>query len=175
MSHSAPQAAIQYAGFWRRFVALCLDVILFTIVSAPFMYLMIGHQYFYWLAGNEEYLASISNLPFTLHKLAYFIAVFIFWNVMSTTPGKLLMGCHIVDADSLQPITPKQAVIRLLGYFISALPFYLGFVWAARDKRKQGLHDKLAKTLVLYHSDNYANQSIEELQQAFFNEHGKAA
>ena len=98
MSDSNQQTNIQYAGFWRRLVAICLDAILFIILSAPFMYLMIGHEYFFWLAGNEERLAGISSLPFLLHKLTYFIVVFIFWNVMSTTPGKLLMGCHIVDA-----------------------------------------------------------------------------
>ena len=138
------------------------------------MYMMIGHEYFFWLAGNEERLAGISSLPFLLHKLTYFIVVFIFWNVMSTTPGKLLMGCHIVDAETLQPISRKQTIIRLAGYFVSALPLYLGFIWAARDKRKQGLHDKLAKTIVLYHSNNYANQSIEDLKSEFFDQTGKA-
>lgn len=173
MSSSAQQSTIIYAGFWRRFVAICLDAILFIVLSAPVMYLLIGHEYFFWLAGNEERLVNISTLPFVLHKLTYFIVVFTFWNVMSTTPGKLLMGCHIVDADTLQPISRKQAIIRLGGYFVSALPLYLGFVWAARDKRKQGLHDKLAKTLVVYHSDNYANQSMEELQNEFYSNNGK--
>lgn len=138
------------------------------------MYLMIGHEYFFWLAGNQERLAGISSIPFDLHMLTYFIVVFIFWNVMSTTPGKLLMGCHIVDAETLRPISRKQAIIRLAGYFVSALPFYLGFAWAAWDKRKQGLHDKLAKTLVLYHSDNYAKQSIDDLKGEFFDHTGKA-
>lgn len=139
------------------------------------MYLLIGHEYFFWLAGNEERLHDVSTLPFFLHKIVYFALVFIFWNTMSTTPGKLLMGCHIVDADTLQPVSRKQALIRLAGYFISALPVYLGFVWAAFDKRKQGLHDKLARTLVLYHSDDYASQSIEELEKEFLNEKGKPA
>jgi uncharacterized RDD family membrane protein YckC len=173
VSNTAQQANIQYAGFWRRLVALFLDAALFAILSAPFMYLMIGHEYFYWLAGNEARLQQVSSLPFFLHKLAFFILIFAFWNVMSATPGKLLMGCHIVDAKTLKPISLKQAVIRLAGYFVSALPVYLGFVWAALDKRKQALHDKLASTLVVYHSDNYASKSIEELQNEFFNETGK--
>ncbi|MEJ2143355.1 MAG: RDD family protein [Gammaproteobacteria bacterium] len=139
------------------------------------MYLAIGHEYLFWLAGNEDRLHDISSLPFFLHKVIYFVVIFIFWITMSTTPGKLLMGCHIVDADSLQPVSRKQAIIRLAGYFISALPLYLGFVWAAFDKRKQALHDKLAKTLVLYHSDDYASKSIEELEQEFSNESGKTA
>ena len=174
MSQALTQTEIHYAGFWRRFVAICLDAILYILLSAPVMYLVIGHDYFYWLAGNEEHLLEVSSLPFFLHKLAYFVIVFIFWITMSTTPGKLLMGCHIVDEKTLQPISRKQAIIRLAGYFVSALPFYLGFAWAAYDKRKQGLHDKLAKTLVLYHSDNYANKSIEELERDFFNGKSKA-
>ena len=173
MSQSTSQTNIQYAGFWRRLVAIFLDAILYIILSAPFMYLLIGHEYFYWLAGNEARLNNISAIPFILHKLTFFITVFVFWNAMSTTPGKLLMGCHIVDAETLQPVSRKQALIRLAGYFISALPLYLGFVWAARDKRKQALHDKLAKTLVLYHSDNYASKPIEELKSEFFNKAGE--
>jgi uncharacterized RDD family membrane protein YckC len=175
VSHSTLQADIHYAGFWRRFIAICLDAVLFVVLSAPFMYLLIGHEYFFWLAGNEEQLRDVSSLPFFLHKAFYFVLVFIFWNTMSTTPGKLLMGCHIVDAETLQPISRKQAVIRLAGYFISALPLYLGFVWAAFDKRKQGLHDKLARTLVLYHSDDYASQPTEELEKEFLNEKRKTA
>lgn len=167
MNASTSQHTIQYAGFWRRLLALFLDIILFTILSAPIMYLLIGHDYFYWLAGNEDHLKDISSLPFVLHKLVFFIALFLFWKTLASTPGKLLMGCHIVDATTLGPITYKQTLIRLAGYFISALPLYLGFIWAARDKQKQGLHDKLANTLVIYHSDNYAHQSIEELETEF--------
>lgn len=174
MKNTVQQTNIQYAGFWRRLLALFLDSILFLILSAPFMYLFIGHDYFFWLAGNEDRLKDISALPFFFHKLVFFIMVFSFWSLMSTTPGKLLMGCHIVDAKSLAPISRKQALIRLAGYFVSALPVYLGFVWAAYDKRKQALHDKLANTLVLYQSDDYANQSIEELQTEFFDNKGKA-
>ena len=167
MNQQHIKSTVQYAGFWRRLIALFLDTVLFTILSAPFMYLFIGHDYFYWLAGNELQLEDISSLPFALHKLVFFIAIFLFWKIISSTPGKLLMGCHIVDANSLAPISYRQALIRLVGYFISALPLYLGFVWAAYDKRKQALHDKLANTLVVYQSDDYANQSIEELQAEF--------
>lgn len=174
MSPQHLQSTVQYAGFWRRLIALFLDIILFTILSAPIMYILIGHDYFFWLAGNELQLKDIPALPFVLHKLFFFVALFLFWKAIATTPGKLLMGCHIVDANTLAAITYKQALIRLAGYFISALPLYLGFVWAAFDKRKQALHDKLANTLVMYQSDDYANQSIEKLQAEFFNDAGKA-
>ena len=173
MTNSVQQTHIQYAGFWRRLMALFLDTTLFTILSAPLMYLLIGHEYFFWLAGNDARLSEATDFFLFLHSIVFIILIFGFWNLMSSTPGKMLMGCQIVDAKTLQPMSHKQALIRLGGYFVSALPFYLGFVWAAYDKKKQGLHDKLAKTLVLYHSDDYANQSLEDLQSEFFNKAGK--
>ncbi|MGD9390108.1 MAG: RDD family protein [Thioalkalispiraceae bacterium] len=168
MIQPASQASVHYAGFWRRLVALLLDLVLFYLVSAPFMYLMIGHDYLFWLAGNEFQLQNVSSVPFFLLDLVLLVCVFVFWITLSATPGKMVMGCQIVDANSLEPIRYKQALIRLLGYFVSALPVYLGFAWAAFDKRKQALHDKLANTLVVYQSDDYANQSLQQLQTSFF-------
>jgi len=38
---------------------------------------------------------------------------------------------------------------RYFAYYISILPFMLGFVWVAIDSKKQGWHDKMAGTLVV--------------------------
>jgi uncharacterized RDD family membrane protein YckC len=38
---------------------------------------------------------------------------------------------------------------RYFAYFVSTIPFCLGFLWVAFDKRKQGWHDKLAHTVVV--------------------------
>ena len=54
-----------------------------------------------------------------------------------------------MDAKTGQPASPLQCIVRYLGYFVSALPLGLGFIWVAFDKRKQGWHDKIARTLVV--------------------------
>jgi len=41
------------------------------------------------------------------------------------------------------------AFLRWVSYFISALPLYIGFVWAAFDGKKQAWHDKIAGTVVI--------------------------
>jgi uncharacterized RDD family membrane protein YckC len=38
---------------------------------------------------------------------------------------------------------------RYLGYFVSAIPLFLGLIWVGIDGRKQGWHDKLAGTVVI--------------------------
>jgi uncharacterized RDD family membrane protein YckC len=88
-----------------------------------------------------------------------------FWVKLGATPGKLLLDCRVVDAHTLQPLSWKKALLRCVAYAASALPIYLGFVWIAVDKRKQGLHDKLAKTLVLYQADDYAREPLSKLME----------
>jgi uncharacterized RDD family membrane protein YckC len=39
--------------------------------------------------------------------------------------------------------------LRYAGYFVALLPVGLGILWVAFDARKQGWHDKLAKTVVV--------------------------
>ena len=40
-------------------------------------------------------------------------------------------------------------LLRYVGIIISIIPLFLGLIWAAFDPRKQGWHDKIAKTRVI--------------------------
>jgi len=52
-----------------------------------------------------------------------------------------------------QPSTGKL-IGRYFAYLVSIIPIFLGFLWIAVDKRKQGWHDKLAGTVVIYDEDD---------------------
>lgn len=155
-------AKLTYAGFWRRLAALLLDLLLLFILTAPLLFLVYGHDYFYWLMAENEY-HSYGVFDFLLTRLFPVLAILVFWHQLGATPGKLLLGCRIVDAKSHKNISWKQALIRLGGYVISSLPANLGFIWAAWDKRKQGLHDKLARTVVLHIEDDYCDTPLTTL------------
>jgi uncharacterized RDD family membrane protein YckC len=81
------------------------------------------------------------------------LAVVAFWRLYGATPGKIALGLKIVDAASGQPASLGRLVLRFLGYFVSAFPLVLGFLWAAVDRRKQGWHDKIARTIVINAED----------------------
>ena len=155
-------AKLTYAGFWRRLAALLLDLLLLFILTGPLLYLVYGNDYFYWLLADNLYW-SYGFFDFLLTKLFPVIAILVFWHQLGATPGKFLLGCRIVDATTHQAVSWKQALIRLGGYVISSLPAYLGFIWAAWDKRKQGLHDKLAHTVVLHIEDDYCEIPLTTL------------
>jgi len=154
---------LQYAGFWRRLAAISLDSVLIVTLTAPVLYLIYGHNYFYWLATRLDLLNVFGVWDLLLTRALPVLALLVMWHTMGATPGKILMHCRLVDETTLGLPGKRQSVIRLLGYFVSSLPLYLGFFWIGWDKRKQGFHDKLAKTLVLHKPDDYAAQSLEEL------------
>ncbi|MDX1823708.1 MAG: RDD family protein [Thiohalomonadales bacterium] len=162
-----PPDSIQYAGFWRRLVAFLLDSFLFSAVIAPVQLLIYGRDYFYWSSEQSGIFAIYGAADFLLTTLLPVLLIIAFWVKLGATPGKLLMDCRVVDANTLEPLSWKKALLRCLAYLVSALPVYLGFVWIAVDKRKQGLHDKLARTLVLHQADDYANVSLSQLQEHF--------
>ena len=80
------------------------------------------------------------------------IAVILFWVYKSATPGKILIGAKIVDADSGEKPAVSQLIVRYIGYFPASIIFGLGILWVAFDKRKQGWHDKIARTVVVRQS-----------------------
>jgi uncharacterized RDD family membrane protein YckC len=63
--------------------------------------------------------------------------------------GMRILGIYIMRVDG-QPFRMKDAAIRhLLGYPLSMIVFFLGFLWMLWDPRQQGWHDKLAGTIVV--------------------------
>jgi uncharacterized RDD family membrane protein YckC len=77
------------------------------------------------------------------------LIVLLFWAERQATPGKMVLGLRIVDAETggVPPI--GRLVLRYVGYLVSALPLGLGYLWAIWDSRRQGWHDKMAGTLVV--------------------------
>lgn len=137
-------AKIVYGGFWVRLLASLLDSIILTAIIIPILFWVVDFNPIELLAGNVN-----AWINFSLTWVFPCIAVLIFWHYKSATPGKIIFNLVIVDANTLSQPTNKQLVIRYFAYFVSTIPLCLGFLWIAFDKRKQGWHDKIAKTVVI--------------------------
>ena len=128
-----------YAGFWPRLGAWFIDIAIATILFLLFS--------LYFLKGTVSW-------EHNLDQLIGFIIIIIyhtfFLSIYSSTPGKMLYGLEVIDANTKEKIKFSKALRRSLSYVISSLVFSLGFLWIAFDKeRHQGWHDKIAKTLVV--------------------------
>jgi uncharacterized RDD family membrane protein YckC len=109
------------AGFWERMGAGFLDVVLVCVLSA-------------WVGPLAPVVA-----------LAYFAGM---WAWKQTTIGGIVLGLKVARADG-GPMTFVVALVRGLAAGFSIFVLFLGFLWIAWDKEKQGWHDKIAGTVVL--------------------------
>jgi uncharacterized RDD family membrane protein YckC len=137
---------VEYAGFWVRLGASLIDTVLIMAITIPLVVSIYGWDYF-----DPELNSGMFAGPadFLITWVLPFVAVIWFWRAKQATPGKLALRLRIVDAASGQTLSTGQSVGRYFAYLVSTLPLFLGFVWVAFDRRKQGWHDKLAGSVVV--------------------------
>jgi uncharacterized RDD family membrane protein YckC len=134
---------LEYVGFWTRVVASLVDTVLMLIIIMPILLSIYGREYLL----SDKVIEGPAD--FLLTWLFPAIAVLAFWAAKQATPGKMVFGARIVDANHGGKPSTLQYIVRYLGYFVSVLPLCLGLLWVAWDRRKQGWHDKLAGTVVV--------------------------
>jgi uncharacterized RDD family membrane protein YckC len=134
-----------YATFWQRAAALLVDWLIVVVIAMPIIVVAFGAAYF-----SLDPVRRSGDLAIALVVGGLIVG---FWRYCGATPGKLAVGIKIVDANTGGVPSTGRLVIRLLCYLLSAAPFYLGFLWAAIDRRKQAWHDKIAGTIVIQETD----------------------
>lgn len=131
-----------FIGFGLRVWAWVIDVLAFVLFSVPLLYAIHGRNYLQSTVTVRGGLDALNNVVFPS------VVMLLFWGVCSATPGKMAISAKIVDARTGKKPTVLQFLLRYVGYYLSALPLGLGFLWVIFDRRKQGWHDKLARTVV---------------------------
>lgn len=136
----------EYAGFTTRLVAFVIDIVV-LIVAATIVGTIISllSQFLGFNQAAEKLLLVIAAATTLSINLGYFI---VFWMLVGMTPGMRVMGLLVIAEDGGR-VTIGMAIRRYIGYFVSAV-LLLGYLWVLIDKRRQGFHDKLAGTLVIY-------------------------
>ena len=78
-------------------------------------------------------------------NLIYFIGL---WAWKGQTLGQAVAKIKVIKKDGL-PVDLRVATLRWMGFWGCILTLGIGFLWIFFDKKKQGLHDKLADTYVI--------------------------
>lgn len=139
MSTSQPE----YVGFWARVGASIIDTILVVVICFPLVTWIYGRDYWSSTALVQ------GPADFLINWVLPAVGVVLFWMYRQATPGKMAISARIVDAQTGGRPSNAQLIGRYFAYYLSMLPFFLGFIWVAFDPRKQGWHDKLAGTVVV--------------------------
>ena len=131
----------QSAGLAPRALAMVIDVVLMASLSALLMWAVYGQPIAKW---NDLRPGSI-----VINWLLPLIACVLFWSWQGATPGKLIVGLKVVDASTGRKPSPVQALLRWVGYIVSTVPLFAGFLWARVDAEGRAWHDRIARTRVL--------------------------
>jgi len=173
-----------FAGFISRLIAFFIDIatiaISFTIigwlitVTATMMQfrtiLGFSLKQFPVILSIIDFLTSPASVAVitVIYGFCYFI---FFWSMTGQTVGNALIGLRVVTTQGKR-VPLWRAVIRIAGYVISSSLLFLGFIWIRVDNRRQGLHDKLAGTFVIYTWDALPDeQFLSELIIKFTGRH----
>ncbi|MFO0959918.1 MAG: RDD family protein [Isosphaeraceae bacterium] len=148
-----PEPFLGYGGFWARVVAAFLDGIIVSVLSSIVVALLSPIL-------NKETLDSLTDsgflkdaVPFVSGSTASFLISLAYQTAMNTgshqaSLGKMAMGLRVVTDQGL-PLSVPKAAIRELAKILSSMILGIGFLMVAFSSRKQGLHDKIAGTLVV--------------------------
>jgi len=146
----------RYGGFLRRLGAYVVDSLIVAVPTSIVLPLL-GLQ-----APPTEQLITVleggSSSPGLLLELAKVSAALyvLQWPYFAgfeaspwqATPGKRLLGLAVTDGDGRR-VSLARATGRYAGKILSELLLALGYLLILVTERKQGLHDKLADTLVV--------------------------
>jgi uncharacterized RDD family membrane protein YckC len=151
-----------YAGFSSRLLAFWIDIILVTIIVllgagllAAFSTILpvpkimeIFTNLFPGMGGGINYVIGLLSFS-VVATLLYILYNLIFWALTGQTPGKALIGLRIVGKNG-QQVNPLRGLLRLIGYLLGFVTLGFGFLWILVSDRRQGWHDLLAGTYVIY-------------------------
>jgi uncharacterized RDD family membrane protein YckC len=132
--------SMKFAGFWIRVAAFMIDIAVLTIPT-----LMISFFIRFTVADELAYgiESFISNTLVCWIYEAAFIS-----STRQGTIGKMLLGLKVVDYAGNR-ITFGRATGRYFSKWLSGLILCIGYMMVGWTKKKQGLHDVIADTLVI--------------------------
>lgn len=145
------ETTFRYAGFWKRLAAYIID---FLILIVPFV--LVGYVIATaMMAGaqtEEELNAALADFEAASNGIGLLIG-WVYWAAMESSPkqatfGKMALGIKVTDLEGVR-ISFGKASGRYFGKILSALLFFVGFIIIGFTKKKQGLHDMMAGTLVV--------------------------
>ena len=119
-----------------------VDLIAVAVSSSPFLaFIRIADGSFSLFQTRLASGCIVGMLAFFYLALTQFLC--------GKTFGMMLTNTRIVDVAEYKTPTSSQVLVRTVGYFISAAPACIGFLWAAINRKHRGWHDFVSNTMVV--------------------------
>jgi uncharacterized RDD family membrane protein YckC len=139
-------AELNYAGFWIRFAAKFVDVLILGVPFMVVLFLVLIPQIRSGKPDQLNFLPTIIQFGFVFIQMAYQI---FFLGKYGATLGKMACKIKVVTADGGR-IGYGRATGRFFAEMLSGMICYIGYIIVAFDSQKRALHDYICNTRVIF-------------------------
>lgn len=127
--------AIALDGLILNGILLLISALLATLIDAVF-----------GSSGSQGVKIAFGAGAWLIASAAY---LGVFWTLAERTPGMTFFALRIRNTAGGH-VPPRKDLRRLVGFYLAALPFLLGFRGILTREDRRGFHDRFAGTVVLY-------------------------
>lgn len=149
---AAPDTS-RFATLGVRFGAAFIDVVIVVVISFVLLLALFGDS---TDDGFEAYASGAESILMSAVLTALYIGIII---QAGATPGKLMLGLQITEADGETKVTPRGAVMRSSPYIVGLIPV-LGFlvvvvcaiaaiITISSDAERRSVYDRIGNTRVV--------------------------
>jgi uncharacterized RDD family membrane protein YckC len=141
-------APVPYAGAVTRSLAFGLDLLIINAaiaITGAVLGLVASALGLGKLDVNGVVVAALVGLWWVI--LGTYLVTF--WTLVGQTPGMRVMRLRVTTPGGRRPHLVRS-LVRLVGMVLAAIPLMAGYALILFNDRRQGFHDKLARTTVIY-------------------------
>jgi uncharacterized RDD family membrane protein YckC len=132
---------VKYAGFWRRFAALSIEISVYNVIYGVIVY-----------STNIDFISlGLSSTYWTISLLVGFFYITVMTYKYGGTLGKLFVGLQVRRVEPSIELSYPRCVARYFSFFLSMILLGIGLLIQPFTKKKQALHDMIVDTEVIDH------------------------
>jgi len=148
---AAVPGTARYAGFWRRFLAYFLDGMILFVVDLVLQLAILGPAFSLVGFGDPGNVGANLGLLLGVYAIQFAISftyeTVLIWKYGSTV-GKMVCSLEVITAEG-RPISYALSVGRYFAKILNSFTLLIGYIMAAFDEEKRGLHDRICNTRVI--------------------------
>lgn len=137
------QEEITLAPLSKRFFAYIIDEILVSFLFILIYLESVGDQ-----GSIEETIVMINSMVMYIMALKVIYHTF-FVTMYGATLGKIFLKIKVISVNDLENPQMFFSLARAIVRIVSESVFYLGFIWAFMNPKRETWHDKAGRTLVI--------------------------
>ena len=141
-------APADYIGLVTRAIGFGIDAVIIDLAAVIVTAIIaLALNLFDVPSKIDTALAALGAVVFLAWSTAYFVT---FWSTTGQTPGARIMRFRVLAPGAKGGhIGPRRALLRLLAMILAAIPLLAGYFMVLFDDRRRGLHDRMARTVVV--------------------------